>query len=268
MVFFSIAARHCIFVFVSDRRPGLTILPQLLPPIVQQVLLDCLLHRELAIPENKTNIHLHYNVSYPEGKASFFSTEPESHSFSPKDPGEHKRFTNRVALEKSLRWVTLGGQYDWTKKAYPSEAPPQFPEDIARLIGALFSDMEPQAAIVNIYSAKDKLSLHRDVSEEADRGLVSISLGCSCIFMIGLKDKETEEIHHQALRLDSGDVLYMSGESRYAWHGVPKILPETCPEYLEDWPGKEYPGWDGWMSRKRINLNIRQMYEPIGAGHH
>ena len=38
--------------------------------------------------------------------------------------------------------------------------------------------MRPQAAIVNVYSPGDSISLHRDVSEGKEAGLVSISLGC------------------------------------------------------------------------------------------
>lgn len=168
---------------------------------------------------------------------------------------------NRTALEKNLHWVTLGGQYDWTNKVYPDERPPKFSETIASLIGHIFTDMVPEAAIINVYSARDKLSMHRDVSEEADRGLVSVSLGCACIFIIGLEDRLNGQLHQETLRLESGDVVYMAGESRYAWHGVPKIIPDTTPEYLAYWPGKMYQDWNGWMSKKRINLNIRQMFE-------
>ncbi|KAF4614350.1 hypothetical protein G7Y89_g15386 [Cudoniella acicularis] len=153
--------------------PGLTIIPGLFPPIVQQTLLECLFHRELSRPENKTNLHLHYNISYPQQHDTFFSTTGASTSFTPKNLNENKALSNATVLEKSLRWITLGGQYDWTKKEYPKETPPEFPDDIARLVGSIFTDMKPEAAIVNLYSAKDKLSLHRDVSEEADRGLES-----------------------------------------------------------------------------------------------
>lgn len=57
------------------------------------------------------------------------------------------------------------------------------------------------------------------------------------------------------MRIHSGDVVIMDRESRWAWHSVPKILGETCPEWLADWPA------DGWMGRKRVNLNIRQMWD-------
>lgn len=158
--------------------------------------------------------------------------------------------------------MTLGGQYDWTAKAYPGGPPPQFPQDIAALIRTLFPDMEPQAAIVNLYSPGDTLSMHRDVSEEVVEGLVSISIGCDAIFVIGLCDKDSiPEVQYEVLRLHSGDAVYMTGKSRLAWHGVPSIIPDTCPEYLEEWPGKEFPEWTGWMKDKRINLNVRQMYK-------
>lgn len=69
------------------------------------------------------------------------------------------------------------------------------------------------------------------------------------------------EKQYLLLRLRSGDAIYMSEEARYAWHGVPKVLKGTCPDYLEDWPAEDskYEEWRGWMKNKRINLNVRQM---------
>jgi len=236
-------------------------LPSLLPPITQRTLLSRLLHRDLSNPNHRTNLHLHYNVNYPEQQASFFSTDPNAVAFRPKDPAIHPPLTINAALEKKLRWTTLGGQYDWTNKVYPAGEPPSFPSDIAELLQTLFPDMVPEAAIVNLYSPGDTLSLHRDVSEEVDRGLVSVSLGCDAIFIIGLQDQTSGAIQHEVLRLRSGDAVYMSGEARFAWHGVAKIVPETCPDYLSDWPGKDFPEWKNWMRNKRINLNVRQMRE-------
>ena len=120
----------------------------------------------------------------------------------------------KQVLERKMRWVTLGGQYNWTKKAYPEGAPPEFPSDVADLIRSLFNGiLEPQAAIVNIYSPGDTLSLHRDVSEEVNQPLVSISLGCECLFLIAVEDDTTENgFKHAAVRLQSGDALV----SKYA----------------------------------------------------
>lgn len=130
--------------------------------------------------------------------------------------------------------------------------------------------MRSDAAIVNVYSPGDVLGIHRDVSEESDVGLVSISLGCEAIFVVGLdnppendtgsaddcSDAQTKHTDTDvtaatqidktgqkrgasgviALRLRSGDVVIMSGKSRWAWHGVPAVLPGTCPPELADWP--------------------------------
>lgn len=187
----------------------------------------------------------------------------------PKDTSVHKPINIQHMLNKKLRWITLGGQYDWTNKVYPSKEPPAFPPDIAKLLHFLFPDMSSQAAIVNFYSPGDTLSLHRDVAEECDRGLVSISFGCEGIFVLGLEDEDGKGCKKLALRLKSGDAVFMTGASRYAWHGVPQIVSGTCPGYLRDWPvinaahgeDKTYEHWKGWMANKRINLNVRQMRE-------
>jgi alkylated DNA repair protein alkB family protein 1 len=171
----------------------------------------------------------------------------------------HEDLTVKDFLNKKLRWITLGGQYDWTKKAYPPSEPPNFPKDISRLLHSLFPEMEAQAAIVNVYSPGDTLSLHRDVSERTDRGLVSISIGCEAIFVVGNAGGG------HAIKLRSGDAILMTREARFAWHGVPKILKDTCPSWLKNWPAEDeddrFETWRGWISNKRINLNVRQMEE-------
>lgn len=159
--------------------------------------------------------------------------------------------------------MTLGVQYDWSSKKYTDDKAPKFPSDISKLINDLFPKIEPQAAIVNIYSPGDTLGLHRDVSEEIDRELVSINFGCEAYFIISLHDKKTEDNVSEVLHLRSGDVLCMTKESRYAWHGVPIIIENSCPDYLENWPGEDFPMWEGWMKRKRINLNVRQVWEEL-----
>lgn len=95
---------------------------------------------------------------------------------------------------------------------------------------------------------------------------MSVSLGCDGIFVIGTSDSASGEEEVVVLRLRSGSAVYMSGESRFAWHGVPQIVAGTCPRHLEDWParhggGNEYEEWKGWMRGKRVNLNVRQMYD-------
>ncbi|KAF2767296.1 alkylated DNA repair protein AlkB [Teratosphaeria nubilosa] len=255
--------------------PGLFIYPNLLPPSVQIALLDRLLHRDLSNPTHQTNVHLHYNVPYPSPTSdgtpgTFFSPEASAFQYPPK--ASHSAIDTRKLLEKKLRWITLGGQYDWTAKQYPPGAPPDFPADLKTLISKIFP-MVPEAAICNFYSPGDTLAVHRDVSEECAQPLVSISLGCDSIFIAGLEDDPNDRsgrIRVAPIKLRSGDAVLMSGEARYAWHGVPKVMADTCPAFLADWPAmntaahpdgaQRFVAYKGWMKSHRVNLNVRQMF--------
>ncbi|OAX81290.1 alkylated DNA repair protein AlkB [Emergomyces africanus] len=268
-------------IFSHQAIPGLRIIPSLMPPVAQIELLSRIFHRDLSNENHRTNIHLHYHMTYPDlpetppngdttseedrnssvrKRGSFFQ-DNVSRELAPKDPSVHRPLSIKSFLEKKLRWITLGGQYNWTDKVYPAEAPPQFPEDIASLLRTIFPETKAEAAIVNLYSPGDTLSVHRDVSEECDTGLISISFGCDGLFMVGHEDGAGCEV----IRLRSGDAVYMTGQSRFAWHAVPKIIPSTCPDWLADWPGTSprFKQWRGWMSNKRINLNVRQMKDDF-----
>ncbi|KAG6002585.1 hypothetical protein E4U21_002968 [Claviceps maximensis] len=304
--------------------PGLLIVPDLIPPEIQKTLLCRMLHRDLSNPKHQTNMHLHYTLPYreaesdtqgsstsadtqphPSPRPSFFDLAPDSPSsssspsFLPKDPAIHKPLTAQQVLTRRLHWLTLGGQYDWTNRLYPDQEPPPFPADLSRFLETLFPETRAQAAIVNFYTPGDTMMMHRDVSEETDKGLISLSFGCDCLFMIAPSPPtrnsdsgpDSNPLQHQhpapethphqdqnqqpsttsdtpdqnkkylLLRLRSGDAIYMTREARYAWHGVPKVIRGTCPEYLHKWPSEngQYTAWEGWMSNKRINLNVRQM---------
>lgn len=245
------------------------IFPALLPLGIQRTLLDSMIHRDLSNPVHQTNLHFHHVLPYQALQhttqkfctgTSFFDLRPEQ-VLDPKDPTTHKPITVEQMLRRKLRWVTLGGQYDWTRKIYPDETPPEFPEEIAKILEGYFPDIDAQAAIVNFYTPGDTLSMHRDISEECDRGLISISIGCDGLFMVADEDGSQCAV----LRLRSGDAVLMSGESRFAWHGVPKVMAVTCPTSLENWPhgpdNDRFLPWKGWLTSKRINLNVRQMKE-------
>ncbi|ORY61520.1 uncharacterized protein BCR38DRAFT_440469 [Pseudomassariella vexata] len=261
-------------VYFHSLLPGLLVVPSLIPPSTQKALLSRMIHRDLSNPVHQTNLHLHHNLPYLEGEdiasRSFFSLPPDSPArFTPKDPSVHKPFSLKQVMERKLSWVTLGGQYDWTNREYPGQRPPNFPTDIANFLHTLFPETQAQAAIVNFYSPGDTMMMHRDVSEKTDKGLVSLSIGCDALFMIApnnhiecsVEDEKASRKPYLLLRLRSGDAIYMTKESRYAWHGVPKVLKNTCPGFLADWPAEDgkYAEWKGWMSNKRINLNVRQI---------
>ncbi|KAF2713513.1 hypothetical protein K504DRAFT_498323 [Pleomassaria siparia CBS 279.74] len=267
-------------VYEHENMPGLHIIPNLLPPEIQTILLSRLLHRDLSCPSHLTNIHTHYDLKYPSPESSFFSFPPISSIplADPLDPSVHRPLDISSLLNRKIRWMTLGGQYDWTEKRYPKSLPPDFPQDLKDMLQSLFPGTKAEAAIVNLYSPGDTLSVHRDVAEECGKGLISVSLGCDAIFVIGTSppsqltnaklDSQSGNLPEEdppkilTIRLGSGSVVYMSGASRFAWHGVPQIVPDTCPDYLKNWPAGadgEFEQWRGWMSKKRVNLNVRQM---------
>ena len=229
------------------------LLRNFLPAEVQKALLIRLLGRDLKNPKHQTNLHLHYNIAYPMDDLTFLDLDRQEVAFKAKLP-EHRDLTMDEMFRRKLRWMLLGGQYDWTEKSYPDETPPGFPPDIRDLVRGIFPAVEPEAAIINVYSPGDTLSLHRDVSEKVNRPLVSISIGCDALFMIGSDAPDTFHI----IPTRSGDVVYMADEARYAWHGVPRIIGGTCPECLQTLP--ELGQLKNFMQDKRVNLNIRQMF--------
>ena len=160
-----------------------------------------------------------------------------------------------------------------------------FPVDIAKLVKTLFKNaFEPESGVVLIYGAKDYMPVHRDVSEECERGLASFSFGCDGLFILS-KEKdghgeearngeakeldEDREMEMLVLRVRSGDCVWMGGETRWCWHAMPKVMAGTCPEWLDEWPvevnenrkeKKEYEKWRGFMKGKRVNISCRQVW--------
>jgi len=101
--------------------------------------------RDLSNPLHQTNLHLHYRIPYPNRETSCFFgyDDPEKVLLRPKDPTTHKPLTVAQMMRKKLRWMTLGGQYDWTRKVYPEMDTTEardlvsFPQDIATLIHSI-----------------------------------------------------------------------------------------------------------------------------------
>jgi DNA alkylation damage repair protein AlkB len=133
---------------------------------------------------------------------------------------------------KKLRWASLGYHYDWTCRMYKENAKSPFPENLSQICQSLASSVglriKPEAGIVNYYPTNAQMCGHLDDAEHCmDEPIISISLGRSAIFLLGGRTKGVSPI---PILLRSGDVVIMSGESRYCYHGVPAIFP------LEDDP--------------------------------
>ncbi|RKP39946.1 hypothetical protein BJ085DRAFT_14681 [Dimargaris cristalligena] len=198
-------------------------------------------------------------------------------------------------LVPKLRWVTLGYQYNWSNKEYFLDAPQPFPDDIARLAQTVVAAIhnivngnsqytqyhttdsadkgyihqyspelfKPEAGVINYYQARDSLMAHVDRSEiNMTAPLVSLSLGNTAIFVIGDESRDTEPI---ALYLRSGDIVCMCGPRRKAFHGIPRIIENTLPDYLasSETVLAEDPDWSlfgDYMQNARLNVNVRQVF--------
>ncbi|KAK9240460.1 hypothetical protein V1525DRAFT_395030 [Lipomyces kononenkoae] len=259
--------------------PGLRIYPGILTPDVQRQLIVNVIEEYLPQEAHLTNLHPSYMLPQP---FHLFGL-PSATIIPPSDMVSAAATSTTLGAlqERKLRWVTLGGQYNWTAKKYPTFEPhtrefPDFPLSLTTLLKgapAIFKDrINPQASIVNFYSDGDILSPHQDIAELSNADLVSVNLGCEAIFFCGLaKDKMPLQ-----LRVRSGDVIVMGGDSRFAWHGVGRVWDKTTPDYLAAFnyyenvengriPANVASGrkrYGQWMLSKRINLNVRQMLEP------
>lgn len=190
------------------------------------------------------------------------------------------------------RWATLGWHYDWTTRCYREDHLSPFPRDLALLareIGAYVGmPIAGQAGIVNFYNAGDSvMGGHRDDLELAfSRPVVSMSFGCTAIFLLGGASKSVKPI---AICVRSGDVLAMGGRSRLAFHGVAAVIPATIPACLRLAVPARGPSiaaadegvgdpaalralacYLGAGRGRRINVNVRQVLEagcvfPVGG---
>ncbi|CAL1703646.1 unnamed protein product [Somion occarium] len=195
------------------------------------------------------------------------------------------------ALIPKLRWANIGWYYHWGTKQYDFsrgkiDVDPVISNVCKKTVSTVpwaevhgntqnadgWSDdehwstwndsYEPDAGIVNFYQTKDTLMAHVDRSEVcATSPLVSISLGCAAVFLMGGLTRDVEPI---PILLRSGDVVIMSGpQCRRAYHGVPRILEDTLPALFgstriqED---KDWPLYEEYMRTTRININVRQVF--------
>jgi alkylated DNA repair protein (DNA oxidative demethylase) len=124
-----------------------------------------------------------------------------------------------------LSWVTdrLGYRYEPRHPLTGLPWPPM-PSLLQTLWAELADARVPaDAALVNLYRTGARMGLHRD-EDEADFSfpVLSISLGDTALFRIGgLKRGDPT----RSVRLASGDVCLLGGESRLAYHGVDRTIP-------------------------------------------
>jgi alkylated DNA repair protein (DNA oxidative demethylase) len=86
----------------------------------------------------------------------------------------------------------------------------------------------PDVALINFYDSTAKMGLHQDRDERSTAPVVSISLGDDANFRFGNTVNRNRPWTDVDLR--SGDLFVFGGPSRFAFHGITKVRPDTGPD--------------------------------------
>ncbi|MFE4534927.1 alpha-ketoglutarate-dependent dioxygenase AlkB family protein [Streptomyces scopuliridis] len=84
----------------------------------------------------------------------------------------------------------------------------------------------PDTALINFYEGGAKMGMHQDKDERSGAPVVSLSIGDRCVFRFG--NTENRGRPYTDVELSSGDLFVFGGPSRFAFHGVPKVYPDTA----------------------------------------
>jgi len=114
---------------------------------------------------------------------------------------------------------------------------------------------DPDVALVNWYGPGAHMGMHADRDETSPAPVVSLSLGGSCVFRFGTPAGRGRP--WSDVILESGDLFVFGGPSRLAYHGVPRLVPDSAP-----------PGLG--LEEGRFNVTVRQSglgdARPTGPG--
>ncbi|MGW4050962.1 alpha-ketoglutarate-dependent dioxygenase AlkB family protein [Streptomyces sp. NPDC004779] len=151
----------------------------------------------------------------------------------------------------SVRSLCLGRQ--WVPYRYLDSVAVELPgwlvalgrEAVAEAYGE-DGGFAPDTALVNFYGDGARMGMHQDKEERSGAPVVSLSLGDRCVFRLG--NAEGRGRPWSDVELASGDLFVFGGESRWVYHGVPRVFPGTADPSL---------GLSG-----RLNITLRETDRP------
>ena len=141
----------------------------------------------------------------------------------------------------SVRTVCLGwhwSPYQYTRTAAEAggaEVAPM-PDWLVELgrsaVAAAYGDpaagerYRPDTTLINFYDDQSRMGMHQDKDEKSHQPVVSLSIGDTAVFRFG--NTENRNRPYTDVELLSGDLFVFGGASRFAYHGVTKILPRSA----------------------------------------
>jgi len=144
--------------------------------------------------------------------------------FTPTMPRTGKPFSVQMTNLGPLGWVSDRQGYRYqsthpvTKLSWP--AMPHWLFDLWHDVGDY--PLDPEACLVNLYSTSAKMGLHQDRDEaDFDAPVVSVSFGDTGVFRVGGTSRRGPT---SSFRLESGDVMVLTGESRLSFHGIDRVI--------------------------------------------
>jgi alkylated DNA repair protein (DNA oxidative demethylase) len=149
--------------------------------------------------------------------------------YRPTMPNSGKPFSVRMSNCGPLGWVSSkdgGYRYQATHPETGAAWPPM--PAILREVWDNVAGYEaaPEACLINWYEPGSKLGLHVDADEQDTAApVVSVSLGDDAWFRVGGRKRRDPS---ERVLLKSGDVVVLGGPARLAYHGVDRILANTC----------------------------------------
>ncbi len=148
----------------------------------------------------------------------------EAPLFQPVMPRTGKPLSVRMGNCGRLGWIADRRGYRYepnhpvTGRAWPA-MPALAEEAWTTLCGQA---REPEACLINYYTADARMGLHQDRDEDSlEDPVLSLSLGDTAVFRFGGVARGGAT---SSLKLASGDALVMGGRARLAFHGIDRIL--------------------------------------------
>ncbi len=178
----------------------------------------------------------------------------EAPFYRPVMPRSGRPLTVQMSNAGSHGWITDRTGYRYERRHPVTGRPwPAIPDrllDLWHQVGGY--GLAPECCLINHYDGTARMGLHQDRDEEdLAAPVVSLSLGDSAVFRLGgpLRKSPT-----RSMKLHSGDVVVLGGQSRLAFHGIDRVLAGSS-RLLGD--SGYHDG--GQFEGGRINVTLRRV---------